>query len=454
METTPHRKGWLPKLNPVLAPRLNALLQPGSLADGVESAEPLARAVLEDALQSRVTDVHFEPFSVGWRVRVRVDGIMHDAAQLAPEAGQKLVRYFRTSAKLDPVICYIPQDANLQFEVQGRKVDLRLATVPCFGGEKLALRLLDPRQLQHSIRDLGLGEDEVNWFERWLGQDSGMCLVAGPTGSGKTTTLYALLHELELSNHTVVTIEDPIEYPIDGIAQIQVDMAHGLNFATGLRAMLRLDPDYLLVGEMRDVESAQVTVEAAASGHFVMSTLHCPDASGVITLLRNWSVSDPEIATVLQVVVNQRLVRRLCSKCRREDEVSDDARAWLTSLGLPAPSKLWLPVGCEACQKTGYHGRVGVFEVWHKDESDYRLILDHADEHALRVHLRERGLKTVMEDGLAKVREGVTSLSEIQQMGSHAGLSTSKPVRRSRRSGRSPTHRKAKHARATDTSTP
>jgi general secretion pathway protein E len=448
METTPHRKGWLPKLNPALAPRLNALLQPGSLTDGTESVEPLARAALEDSLQSRITDIHFEPFSRGWRVRVRVDGIMHDAAQLAPETGQKLVRYFRTSAKLDPVVSHTPQDASLQFELQGRKLNLRLATVPCFGGEKLALRLLDPKQLQHSIRDLGLEEDDAERFERWLGQISGMCLVTGPTGSGKTTTLYTFLHELELSNYAVVTIEDPIEYPIDGIAQIQVDVAHGLTFATGLRAMLRLDPDYLLVGEIRDVDSAQVTVEAAGSGHFVMSTLHCPDAAGVVTLLRNWNIPDHQIATVLQIVVNQRLVRRLCPKCRREGKVSDDGRAWVTSLGLPVPPKLWLPVGCEACQKTGYHGRVGVFEVWHKDESDYCLILEHADEHSLRAHLRQRGLKTVLENGLIKVREGVTSLAEIQQMGTHVGFDPSMAGKRpkKKRSFTEPLHLEATSA--------
>lgn len=426
MEKTPHPKGWLPKLNPALAPRLNALLQPGSLCDGNDSVEPLAHAVLEDALLSRVTDVHFEPFSQGWRMRMRVDGVMHDAVQFTPETGQKVARYFRTAADLDPVINHLPQDANLQFEVQGRKLDLRLATIPCFGGEKLALRLLDPSRLQHRIRDLGLGSDDVNRFEGWLGQGSGLCLVAGPTGSGKTTTLYALLHELELSNHSVLTIEDPVEYPVDGVAQIQVNPAHGLSFATGLRAMLRLDPDYLLVGEMRDVESAQAAVEAAASGHFVMSTLHCPDAAGVITLLRNWNIPDHQIATVLQIVVNQRLVRRLCPKCRRAGEVSQNGRAWLISLGLEAPAKVWQPVGCDACQKTGYRGRVGVFEVWGKTESDYRLILDNADEHSLRTHLHQRGLRTVLDEGLSKVREGLTSLAEIQQMGPHAGFQPAK----------------------------
>jgi general secretion pathway protein E len=433
MKTTPIRTSWLPKLNPALAPRINALLQPGSLSDGAQSVELLARAVFEDALQSRITDLHLEPFSQGWRLRVRVDGLMHDAAQFPAQTGQKLVRYLRTAASLDPVANHHPQDANLQFEVQGKKVDARMATVPCFGGEKLALRLLDPSQLQHSIRDLGLEADSVEAFERWLGELSGMCLATGPTGSGKTTTLYSLLHELELSDHSIVTLEDPIEYPTDGITQIQVDDGRGLTFAAGLRAMLRLDPDFLLIGEMRDRESAQITVEAAASGHFVMSTMHCPDASGVVTLLRNWNILDHQIATLLQIVVNQRLVRRLCPECRREDRVPQATRAWLESFRLPVPAKTWHSVGCEACQQTGYRGRIGVFEIWHKDESDYRLILEHADELSLRAHLRQRGLRSVVEDGLTKARAGTTTLTEIQQMGAHVALPSEAEGKRPRR---------------------
>lgn len=428
METTLRRKSWLPRLNPALAPRLEALLQPGSVADGHESVEIWARAVLEDALQNRVTDVHFEPFSQGWRVRFRLDGSMHDTVQLSPEAGQKLVRHFRARANLDPVAGFLPQGASMQADVQDRKVDLRLALVPCFGGQKLALRLLDPNRLQHRIGDLGLHENDVKRLANWLGQAPGMCLVTGPTGSGKTTTLYALLHELELSNYSVVTIEDPVEYPVDGIAQIQVDVGHGLTFATGLRAMLRMDPDYLLVGEMRDLESAQVTMEAASSGHFVMSTMHTADAAGVLTLLRNWQVPDHQIAAAVQIVVNQRLVRRLCPKCRRPAKVTEDEQAWLDSVGLPVPEMVWQPAGCEACQDTGFQGRIGVFEVWHKDETDYRLILNHADEHTLRTHFLQRGLNTVLEDGLAKVRDGVTSLQEIQSMGAHVGFEKNEAV--------------------------
>ena len=418
-KTPPPLRGWLPRLNPALAPRLNALLKPDSVAADTESAEPLVLAVMEDAFRDRATDIHFEPFSGGWRIRFRIDGRVHDAAQVATDLGQKMVRFIRTVARLDPVVTYAPQDASFQFALVDCKLDVRLASVPCQGGEKLALRLLDPRRLQRRIQDLGLGEGDLLRLKCWLGESTGMCLLTGSTGSGKTTTLYALIHELELSSQVVVAIENPVEYPIDGISQIQVDTFHGLTFAAGLKAMLRLDPDYLVVGEMRDGESAHTAVEAAASGHFVMSTLHCSDAAGVVTLLRNWGLPDHQIATVLQIVVNQRLVRRLCPECRRATAPSKVERAWLKSLRAPALARVWRPVGCAACQQTGYHGRIGVFEVWQKSNSDYGLIIAHADEETLRRKLRKRGMSTVLKDGLAKVRLGITSLSELQQMGAH-----------------------------------
>jgi type II secretory ATPase GspE/PulE/Tfp pilus assembly ATPase PilB-like protein len=244
-----------------------------------------------------------------------------------------------------------------------------------------------------------------------------MFLVAGPTGSGKTTTLYALIHELELSSQAVVTVEDPVEYPVDGITQIEVNIPLGLTFAVGLKAMLRLDPDYLLVGEIRDAESAQIAVEAAATGHCVMSTLHSPDTAGVVILLRNWGIRDHQIANVLQIALNQRLVGRLCQKCRQRDAPSKTEGLWLKALELPVIEGVYRAAGCAACQYTGYYGRIGVFEVWQKDDSDYELILSHADEQTLRRHLRKRGLQTVLEDGLARVQEGVTMLSELQTMG-------------------------------------
>ena len=414
-------QGWLPRINSRLAPRLNALLNPGSIAAKTDSAELLVRGGLEDAFHGRATDIHYEPFGGGWRIRFRIDGHIHDAAQPEPGHGQKMVRFLRTLAGLDPVTGQTPQDASFQFPVGDRKLDVRLTSVPCQGGEKLTLRLLDPRRVQRHIQDLGLNDANLRVLERRTEEAVGMCLLTGPTGSGKTTTLYALMHELELSDHAVVTIEDPVEYPIDGLTQIQVDPRRGLSFAAGLKATLRLDPDYLIVGEMRDEDSAQTAVEAAASGHFVMSTLHSSDAASVVTLLRGWGLMDHQIATVLQLVVNQRLVRRLCPKCRRAGAPTKEERKWLKSLRLAIPPKVFRAAGCAACHQTGYYDRIGVFEVWQKLDSDYDLILAHADEQTLRRNLRRRGLGTVLDDGLAKVRRGITSLSELQGMGAQLG---------------------------------
>lgn len=419
IHTAGEARAWLPRIRPALAPRLNALLEPDSLAADAESAELLVRACMEDALRARATDIHFEPMSAGYRIRFRVDGHVHDAAQTVAASGEKMIRFLRVLAALDPVASHTPQDAALQHAFGDRKVDVRLSCAPCRGGVKLVLRLLDPQRLHRRLQDLGLSTANLRSLKRWTEESVGMCLLTGPTGCGKTTTLYTLLHEMELSDLAVVTIEDPIEYPIDGLTQMQVNPPHDLTFAAGLKAMLRLDPDYLVVGEMRDAASAQTAVEAAASGHYVMSTLHSSDAAGAVTLLRGWGLLDHQIANVLQTVVNQRLVRRLCLNCRRATDLAKEDRIWLRSLRLPPPTKVHHAPGCAACQGTGYHERIAVFEVWQKTDADYSLILAHADEHTLRRNLRRRGLKTVLEDGLAKACQGITSLSELRHMGAH-----------------------------------
>jgi type II secretory ATPase GspE/PulE/Tfp pilus assembly ATPase PilB-like protein len=422
METTTKDQESLPRLAPELAVRLNGLLNrdrdpedaPRHQATG---AEELIRLLLQDAVDRNASDIHFEPFSQGWRVRFRVDGQLHDVARLGHDRGLRAVRHFKTLGELDPVASFLPHNARLRREVLNTTVDLRLASTPCHGGESLHVRILNPNRVRHRIGDLGMNEKDVDHLKSWLDQITGMCLVTGPIGSGKTTTLYALLHELEMSDRAVVTIEDPVEYALDGITQIQVDEDHGLTFAEGLKAMLRMDPDYMLIGEIRDAESARTAIEAASCGHVVMSTLHCPDAAGIITLLRNWSIPDHQIASVVEMVVNQRLVRRLCTKCRRLETPHREDRKWIESLRLPVPDKVYRAVGCKACLQTGYSGRIGVFETWRRDESDYVLILKNVDEHSLRNHLRERGHKTVLDDAFLKATAGITSLAEIRQMG-------------------------------------
>lgn len=424
MQPTRQAARWLPKLVKDLSVRVNGYLgeSPAHPPEPALEAETFVRYALQDALDRKASDIHLEPFSQGWRVRFRIDGYLHDVAQLRPADGQRTLRYLKTVAGLDAVRVFLPQDTSTSIEVLGTRLDLRLSFAPCHAGETLAIRILDPNRVQHRIEDLGLGSDEVQRLQEWLTQISGMCLVTGPTGSGKTTTLYALLHELVLSDNSIITVEDPVEYAIDGITQIQVDHFHNLDFARGLKAMLRLDPDFMLVGEMRDAESAGTAIEAAASGHVVLSTLHSPDAVGVITLLRSWGLPDHRIASVLEIVIDQRLVRRLCLKCRRQGPPTASEIQWLESLAMTPPPMSWREHGCPACGGTGYSGCIGVFEIWRRSETDYELILSNADEHTLRRHLRQRGLKTVVHDGLGKAREGITSLAEVQRMGTQSVL--------------------------------
>jgi len=327
-------------------------------ARGGEAVAPaLAKALLEDAVREGATDIHVTPQSRSVQIRFRIDGTLFDVASLAAEEGLRILRYFKTAGDLPTGTAFRPRDARMTFRIDDGELNLRLATAPCIGGEKLAIRILDPNRIEQRIDDLGLRQEDRHDIGLWLGRVSGMFLVAGPTGSGKTTTLYALLHELKLLERSVVTVEDPVEYRIDGIAQMQIDPGRGLTFMTGLKAMLRLDPDYLLLGEIRDGESAQAALEAASAGRALMSTLHSRDAVGAVTALRNWGLQDLEIAAALEVVVAQRLVRKLCPLCRRLEPAEPDEARWLESLRLPAPKRTWHAGGCDRCRGIGFDGR-------------------------------------------------------------------------------------------------
>jgi type II secretory ATPase GspE/PulE/Tfp pilus assembly ATPase PilB-like protein len=245
-----------------------------------------------------------------------------------------------------------------------------------------------------------------------------MFLAAGPTGCGKTTTVYSLLHELKKNDRAVVSLEDPVEYQVDGIVQVQLDPRHHLNFGEGIKQMLRLDPDYLMLGEIRDAVSARAAVDAALSGRALLSTLHCRDAVGAVTALRNWGLLDHEIAEALSVVIGQRLVRRLCPHCRRTRPLTKKERRWFSATALPTPKRVADAPGCDRCGHLGYSGRTGIFELWHLNEQDYKAILEHSDEHALRRGLVEGEHQTILADGLAKVLAGVTSVSELRRAGS------------------------------------
>ena len=374
----------------------------------------LAYALILDAQRERASDVHIEPQSNGYRLRLRIDGCLHDTAVLKVPQARILLNQFKAISDVDPIVRFTPKDTRATVTLPKGRIDLRLALAPCQHGEKLAIRLLDPQRLERSIRELGMEPSMLAQLEQWLENVSGMFLAAGPTGSGKTTTIYALLHELKFRNKSIVSLEDPVEYEVDGITQIKVDELHHVDFAEGVKAILRLDPDFLMLGEMRDEQSARSAINAALSGRALLSTIHCRDAVGAVTTLRNWDVADQEIAESLVVVVAQRLVRRLCEKCKQERGISESERKWFNAIGAQAPAKVSTPAGCKYCNHIGYFGRVGVFELWRLDEMDYRAILAHKDEHSLREVLARRREQNIFTDAAQKVAAGITSPDEIR----------------------------------------
>ncbi|MBI1336449.1 MAG: type II/IV secretion system protein [Phycisphaera sp.] len=381
----------------------------------------LAEDMIRDAVRERATDIHIDPQSVGSRIRLRVDGRVIDTAVLNEMQTHRLVNQVKTLADIDPVKTFAPEDARLTYELDGNLIDIRVTIVPCVTGEKIAIRLLDPQRVSSNITSLGLNHDAESELKDWLAGVSGLFLVTGPTGSGKTTLLYALLHEIRKHQRSIVTIEDPVEYQIDGITQVQVDTRHGLTFAQGLRTMLRLDPDYLMLGEVRDAESARSAIDASISGRALMSTMHARDAVSTLSALRNWGATDLEIAVSLSVVVAARLVRRLCENCRQECPVTDEQKKWLAAMGVPSPKKNFTSPGCPSCKNLGYLGRTGVFETWRLDESDYDLILTGVDEHSMRKHLARKKHRTLVHDAMDKVEAGITSLAELQSLGDVGG---------------------------------
>lgn len=378
----------------------------------------LVHALIEDASRARASDIHLEPSSAGVIVRFRIDGVITNIAGLDHTQAKYLVNQFKATAGVDPVANFVPREARASCKLAGGELNLRLAFTPAQNGEALAIRLLDSKRLHGAIADLGLGPGDLRLLEGWIEGGAGMFLAAGPTGSGKTTTIYALLQELRKADCSIVSLEDPVEYQIDGIVQVQLDQRHHLHFGEGIKHMLRLDPDYLMLGEIRDAISARAAVDAAVSGRALLSTLHSRDAVGAVTALRNWGLRDPEIAEALSVVVGQRLVRQLCPRCRKARNPNDKERAWFDSMSLAAPGQVSEAAGCDHCNQAGFVGRTGIFELWHLNGEDYDLIMRHADEQTVRKELAERDYRPVLTDGLAKVAAGITSVSELRRAGS------------------------------------
>jgi general secretion pathway protein E len=296
-------------------------------------------------------------------------------------------------------------------------MDLRVTAVPCVNGDKLSVRILAEPDAFQDISDLGLPEQEVEAIRQWTQTAGGVLLVTGPTGSGNTTTLYALLHEIGQTPQQIITLEDPVEYAIPGVNQIQINTDQGLDFEQGTQTLLRLDPDYVLVGEVRDGPSARGAINIATSGRSLMATLHSRDAVGTVASLRNMGLEDFEIAPTLELVIAQRLVRRLCPHCHERRAPNDREQQWLGISGRKAPEAVWAARGCSACNNLGYHGRIGIFEVWHLDESDSAAILDHHDDRGLRQRLADKGQRLLLHDGMDKAERGLTTHDELFRAG-------------------------------------
>nr|WP_282571447.1 GspE/PulE family protein [Methylonatrum kenyense] len=373
--------------------------------------------LLEDAVAARASDLHLDPREIGWMLRMRIDGAIVNVLPVDAGPGLRLINQLKTMAGLDPVATLRPEEGRFSYRLDEIDLDVRLTLVPCLNGEKLAIRVLRPMGTWHTLDDLGFPQTETDILENWLDAPVGMLLVTGPTGVGKTTTLYTLLHHMRYSSRHIVTLEDPVEYDIDGINQIAVNNQVGLSFAEGTRSLLRLDPDCLMVGEIRDQVSARAAGDVAATGRTLMGSLHSRDAVAAITVMRKFGLDDVEIASNQEIVVSQRLVRRLCPHCRESTPIGAVDRRYLERLDRAQPETVWHAPGCAACSGLGYLGRTAVFEAWSLGVEDHGLILEGAPEQALRKHLANRGHASLLDNGLRMAAEGVTTLGELRQAG-------------------------------------
>jgi general secretion pathway protein E len=343
----------------------------------------LINGLLAEGLRRGASDIHLEPYEQDLVVRMRCDGQLAETLRLPAHVAPTLASRIKVMARLDIAERRLPQDGRMALDLAGRLVDVRVSTLPSRAGERVVLRLLDKARAGIDLATMGLDSAADAVLRRALAQPNGIVLVTGPTGSGKTTTLYSALGLLNDGTRNILTVEDPVEYAIDGVGQTQVNPRLGLTFAAGLRAILRQDPDVVLVGEIRDAETAQIAVQAALTGHLVLATVHTNDAVGAVTRLRDMGIEPFLLAATLRAVVAQRLVRRLCRQCARPDVVPPRLAA---ALGLGDGARAMAASGCEACGQTGHAGRVGVFEALWADDGLRRLIHDDADEDALAAH--------------------------------------------------------------------
>ena len=387
-------------------------------ADLLESEDdaPIVRlinALLTQAVREGASDIHIEPFETRSVVRFRLDGVLRDIVEPQKVLHGVIVSRIKIMARLDIAEKRMPQDGRITLRLAGRAVDVRVSTLPTGHGERVVMRLLDKQAGRLNLSGLGMADDTLEALDTLIHQPHGIILVTGPTGSGKTTTLYAGLGQLDTTSHNIMTVEDPIEYDLDGVGQTQVNSKIELSFARALRAILRQDPDIIMIGEIRDLETAQIAVQASLTGHQVLATLHTNDAVGAVTRLVDMGVEPFLVASSLLGVLAQRLVRKLCPECRRAHAPDVAERKLLELKGGEKTIQIYAPVGCSICGHTGYQGRTGIYELLQINDPLRSLIHDKAAEGKLREYARAQGMQGIRQDGLRWVRSGETSLEEV-----------------------------------------
>jgi type IV pilus assembly protein PilB len=380
-------------------------------------SEPVVRMVsliFDEAVKLNVSDIHIEPSENDAIVRFRIDGMLRQYTELSKWMFTPLTSRIKILADLDIAEKRVPQDGRIRYVQNGQTFDFRVSTLPTHFGEKTVIRILKHDKTLLDLKNLGISQSELDKIYELVEKPQGMIFVTGPTGSGKSSTLFACLNRIKHKAINITTIENPIEYKLEGVNQVQINEKAGVSFATALRSILRQDPDVILVGEIRDNETAQIAVQASQTGHLVFSTLHTNDAIAAITRLKDLGIPEFLISSSLLAIIAQRLVRVLCVNCKRESEMSDDLKKrWTSLLGTGSFPRTFSAPGCEACNFTGYKGRAGIFEIVSVNEKIRSLISENISETSLRKILRDDGFKTLLQDGISKVEQGITTPEEL-----------------------------------------
>jgi general secretion pathway protein E len=371
----------------------------------------LLNALIQQAIKEKASDIHIEPYERELEVRFRIDGILREVIRPPKIIKDALISRVKIMAGLDIAEKRLPQDGRIRLIAGGRDIDIRVSIVPTTHGERAVLRILDRQQGLKGLWELGLSDTYEKAIEGILKRPNGIMLVTGPTGSGKTTTLYAALNRIEKAERNIITAEDPVEYQLKGVGQIQVNPKIGLTFASALRSILRQDPDVIMVGEIRDLETAEIAIQASLTGHLVLSTLHTNDSASAVTRLLDMEIEPFLIASSLTAVLAQRLVRTICVWCKEAYEPSLEELAYFD--GNEAPKLLYRGKGCPACAQSGYSGRTGIFELLLIDNDIRRLITARSDAQGIKEQAISKGMQPLFKDGLLKVSQGITTLEEV-----------------------------------------